>query len=428
MPVPFRAIRLPIAAAVLAAGVALLSTHLLRAEPAGSGAPEGEMRSLWVLRTSLASPDRITALVRSASLNRFNTLFVQVRGRGDAYYAGGGEPRASELARQPGFDPLADVLTKARARGLRVHIWINLNLISSAVDLPRDRTHLVHRHPEWLMVPRALAPELARLDARSPAYLQALARWTRRQASVEGLYASPIPQGAVDHLAGIVGDLVRRYAVDGVHFDYARYPTDDFDYSRTALREFRAWVDPQLPSGTRRQLAARAAADALAYPEALPDEWRRFRLARMTALLTRLSATARAERPGAAVSVAAAADMREAVHRKLQEWPRWIEHGLVDAVAPMAYTAEPARFAAQIAAARAAAGDRAVWAGIGAYRLSPAQTIDNIATARRLGAGGVILFSYDSLVDPRQQPSGNYLAAVARGAFGAAPRPPGDAR
>ena len=68
----------------------------------------------------------------------------------------------------------------------------------------------------------------------------------------------------------------------------------------------------------------------------------------------------------------------------------------------MAYTPEPARFAEQIAAAREVAGGRAVWAGIGAYRLTPAQTIENIETARRLGAGGVVLFSYDSLIDPRQ--------------------------
>jgi hypothetical protein len=64
-----------------------------------------------------------------------------------------------------------------------------------------------------------------------------------------------------------------------------------------------------------------------------------------------------------------------------------------------------------------AAGDRAVWAGIGAYRLSPEQTIANIATARRLGAGGVVLFSYDSLVDSPNA-GGSYLGEVARAAFG----------
>ena len=56
-----------------------------------------------------------------------------------------------------------------------------------------------------------------------------------------------------------------------------------------------------------------------------------------------------------------------------------------------------------------------MWAGIGAYRLSPAQTVENIETARRLGASGIVLFSYDSLVHP---PRGlDYLASVGRAAF-----------
>jgi dihydrodipicolinate synthase/N-acetylneuraminate lyase len=82
----------------------------------------------------------------------------------------------------------------------------------------------------------------------------------------------------------------------------------------------------------------------------------------------------------------------------------------------MAYTQEPARFADQIASARDLAGTHPVWAGIGAYRLSPAQTVENIQAARRLGAAGFVLFSYDSLTGPKP-PAPNYLAAVSRAAF-----------
>ena len=68
-----------------------------------------EVRALWVLRTSLSSPATIRHLVESARSHGFNTLLVQVRGRGDAYYQPRLEPRAAELARQPeSFDPLAD--------------------------------------------------------------------------------------------------------------------------------------------------------------------------------------------------------------------------------------------------------------------------------------------------------------------------------
>jgi uncharacterized lipoprotein YddW (UPF0748 family) len=268
------------------------------------------------------------------------------------------------------------------------------------------------------MVPRDLAQELARIDPVSPGYVGRLARWTRTQSSeVEGLYSSPIPAAAASHLGDVVSAVVRRYPVDGVHFDYARYPTDRFDYSRTAVREFRRWVEPRLEPAARRALAAADADDVLAFPDGAPEEWRRFRIERMTALLSRLRDHVKRGRPAAVVSVAAVPDAREALEHRLQEWPRWLERGLIDAVAPMAYATDEARFAEQIAAAREAAGAHQVWAGIGAYRLTAAQTIDNIATARRLGAGGVILFSYDSLIDPRQSAPGS-LAAIARGAFG----------
>lgn len=382
-------------------------------------AQAAEVRALWVLRTSLTTPDRVAALVQSARAHGFNTLLVQVRGRGDAYYRGGLEPVAPDLLRQPaGFDPLAAVLAAGRAAGLRVHAWVNVNLVSSAVDLPTARDHIVFRRPDWLMVPRDLAAELARIDPDSPAYLGKIARWTRaRPDDVEGLYASPILPDAAAHTEAVVRDLARRYAVDGVHFDYARYPNDRFDYSRAAIAAFRAHVRPQLSVPARRELDAQEADDPLAYPDALDAEWRAFRVARMTSLVERLRGAVRDVRPQAIVTAATVPDPHEALERRLQDWRRWLQAGLIDAACPMAYAPEPARFAEQIAAARDAAGAGAVWAGIGAYRLPAAQTIENIQTARRLGATGVVLFSYDSLIDPRQS-APDYLAVVGRAAFG----------
>jgi uncharacterized lipoprotein YddW (UPF0748 family) len=405
---------------------ALIGLPLAAAAPAPAASPQDaptEIRALWVLRTSLSSPESIAELVRSAHGHGFNTLLVQVRGRGDRYYANGIEPRASDLVRQPlTFDPLASVIAAARTSGLSVHAWVNVNLVSSAADLPIARTHIVHRHPEWLMVPRDIAQELARIDQRSPAYVGRLARWTRGQDNIEGLYATPIVPAAAAHVEAVVRDIAARYVVDGIHLDYARFPSSRFDYSRSALAEFRAAVRPGLSPAVRTELDGRHRIDLFAYADGLPEEWKAFRMERMTALMTRVRAAVKAARPRALVTVAAAPDIRDAFDHKLQNWPAWLDAGLVDAVAPMAYTPEPARFAQQIAAASGVAGGGAIWAGIGAYRLTPAQTIDNIQTARRLGTAGIVLFSYDSLIDPKQTPA-NYLAVVGRSAFTASSAP-----
>jgi hypothetical protein len=81
----------------------------------------------------------------------------------------------------------------------------------------------------------------------------------------------------------------------------------------------------------------------------------------------------------------------------------------------MAYTTDSAVFASQVAAARQVAGRHPV----GRNRRAPAvvtQIAENVRTARRLGVGGVILFSYDTLTDPSHGPG--YLNQVARAAFG----------
>ncbi len=267
------------------------------------------------------------------------------------------------------------------------------------------------------MVPRDIGQQLATIEPDSPGYVGTLVRWTRTQsADVEGLYVSPTSSEAVDYTDSIVRAIVRRYPVDGVHFDYARYPNDRFDYSRFAIRDFRVAVRAQLPDARRRALDAQEKDDLFAYPDGLPDEWRAYRESRMTGLITRLQATVKRERAGALVSVAVIPDAREAERHRLQNWSAWAQAGLIDIVCPMAYTSDPSHFVDQIADARASAGGRQMWAGIGSYRLSPKATVDNILTARRLGANGIVLFSYDNLAASGQTPS-DYLSLVGRAAF-----------
>ena len=402
----------PRRAAAAVAAALLLLLWPLRAQEPGT-----EVRALWVVRTTLTSPAAIATMVAAAKGGGFNTLLVQVRGRGDAYFQNGLEPRPPALDAQTGFDPLATTIARAHDAGLRVHAWVNVNLVSGANELPAARTHVVYRHPEWLMIPRALAEELAAVDPRSPGYLGRLARYVRGQPNeLEGLYLSPVSPRSAAYTTSVVRDLVERYDVDGLHLDYIRYPRDDFDYSRDTLTAFRASVAADLTAVDRRRYDRRAAgAEPLIYTEAFPERWRAFRTQRLTALLTALGQTVKAIRPSALVSVAVVPDPQEAVGRRLQDWRGWFRAGLVDVVCPMAYTTDSAVFAAQIAAAREIAGGHGLWAGIGAYRLSSPQIVEHVRTARRLGVGGVILFSYDSLADPARGP--NYLSQVGRAAF-----------
>ena len=386
-----------------------------------AAAPE-QVRALWVTRTTLTSPESIRQMVSEAQAGGFNTLLVQVRGRGDAYYAGTIEPRAPELAGKPSFDPLASVLEHAHRAGLKVHAWVAVNLVSSSVTLPASREHVIYRAPEWLMVPRELAAEMKKIDLRSPAYLGRLARWTRAHGSiVEGLYTSPLHPAAQDHTAAVIGEIAANYAVDGVHLDYVRFPNDEFDYSPAAMDQFRRAILPHLTDREERDAAARAVLDPVAYPNLFPERWSDFRRSRLTALVIKIRTAVKAVRPNVVFSAAVVPDAQQAFDHRLQDWRGWIDQSLLDVLCPMAYTADADVFQKQVGAARAHAGSRPVWAGIGAYQLSAAQTLARIAAANRLGAAGVILFSYDSLTAP---PNGaGSVSELGRAAFGVGSAP-----
>jgi uncharacterized lipoprotein YddW (UPF0748 family) len=374
-------------------------------------AQTSEIRALWVQRGSLLSPSSIIAVVDTAKSGGFNTLIVQVRGRGDAYYNSRHEPRSPLLAKQPSsFDPLELMVQHAHRAGLKVHAWVNVNLISDA-EPPRARKHIVYTHPEWLMVPRPLAQDLGRMNPRDPRYLRSLSEYAKaRSDRVEGIFLSPVHKGTVAHLTKVIGDIASHYEVDGIHLDYIRFPNEDFDYSVEALGEFQSEITSRMSGRERREYASRARGRPLFYTEMFPQRWQEFRRSRLTALLSRIRATMKSRRPRAMLTAAVFPDANDAANRRFQNWGEWLDTGLLDAICPMAYTADPALFRTQIASVEHAAGRRPVWAGIGAYQLSAAATVANIRTARALGAEGVALFSYDNL-DRR------YVEAVSQGAF-----------
>jgi uncharacterized lipoprotein YddW (UPF0748 family) len=305
-------------------------------------AQEGDVRALWVQPSSLQSAESIRRSIATAASNGINTLFVPVPTPGTT------------------FDGLAEAIAAAHDRGMRVHAWINVNLAASASELPASRDHVIYQHPEWLMVPRALAAELLAVDPRSPEYLGRLTRWTRTQAArVDGLYVSPLHAGVQVQIAAAVKDIVSRYAVDGIHLDEARFPGADFDYSRAALDAFRAEVQGRLTVPQRARLEAMETLDPFAYPEELSREWRLFRQTQVTALVTRLRSTAKSVRAGIVVSAAVVADPEAAARDSLQDWRTWLDNGFIDVLCPL-WEAQ-AHSAALLAEVRALAGSKPVW-------------------------------------------------------------------
>ena len=338
-----------------------------------------ELRGLWVVRTNLTSPQSIRHVVDLAQKHHYNALFVQVRGRGDAFYQSTLEPRSEELDGTPvDFDPLGTLLPLAHHAGLQVHAWVNSCYVWGSPKPPRAKNHIVNAHRDWLC-----------RDAKG-SFLMTQGK------ECEGAFLSPANPAARKHIHDVLLDLTRRYDIDGIHLDYIRYPNLTYDYSSAALQGFQQDLTPTLTPRQNRSLTIKARHDRLAYVHAFPGRFADFRRRQVTELVRSISQDVKAVKPWVVMSAAVFADSKDAYIVRGQDWKTWLRLGYLDAVAPMAYGVSTPKVAQQIADAVKAAHDagKFAYAGIGAWHISAESAAAKINTARALGAQGSILFSY----------------------------------
>ena len=293
-------------------------------------------KALWVVRDKITTKGAIDDLMADATTRGIPDVVVQIRGRGDAYYASKLEPRAEALS-SDGFDPLAHLVRAGAAVGVRVHAWGNVFFVWSSPQgaLPKSSEHLVRRHPDWLLRPAGVK------------YLDPVggSDW-------EGIYTDPKNVAAREHTLAVFADIASRYRIEGFHYDYVRYPQ-------------------------------------VTYADSPEDH------AAVTALVSEGAKRLRAARPGIVISAAVFPDPDLARERVLQRWPEWAEAGLVELLCPMAYRRDTAEVVRLLTKARAAAPKTRMWGGLMAYAGERALLREQVHAAEHAGCEGAILFAYD---------------------------------
>ena len=194
-------------------------------------APGGELRGVWVTRWTFSNAADIQRIVDDVDRAHMNAIFFQTRGTADAYYSSPIEPWAARLSgtlgRDPGWDPLAEMVEKAHAKGIQVHAWLNTfpawsGTTAAPESAPR---HATLAHPEWLCADRQGRP----MPLGSDPYQ----------------FFSPGNPDVRTYVASIAEDIATRYAVDGIHFDFIRYPGPSFCYDTASE------ADPEGPASSR---------------------------------------------------------------------------------------------------------------------------------------------------------------------------------
>ena len=322
-------------------------------------APDSEFRAFWidVFHPGLENPSSTAAMMSYMVGANVNAVIPEMRTRGYAYYNSALEPISPGV--QPGYDPLADLLLRARSAGFEVHAWIVVfHLWSGSTPPPHSiPEHVLNLHPDWVSL----------TDTGS------------QQDSAGGIWLDPGHPLVQEFLTAVVADVVSRYTIDGLMLDYIRYASPRWGYNPVAVARFnREFGQSGIPAYNQQS-------------------WVDWRMRQVNELVRRMAATALEIRPALKLSAAVIASPTTARDTYLQDWPSWLEKNYLDFVGPMNYVddaAEPARFEQQARDALFHHHRRHIYMGQGAYRNIITNSMRQIAAAQRLAFPGEIIFSY----------------------------------
>ncbi|HXG38748.1 MAG TPA: family 10 glycosylhydrolase [Bacteroidota bacterium] len=175
--------------------------------------PKREFRGAWIATVDrldwppsdpASQRNALTAILSTLSNYNFNAAVFQVRARGNAFYNSSYEPWAAELTdtlgKAPSYDPLQYAIDEARRLGLELHAWFNFAIVWNGTTAPTSvgKTHIASIHPEWVKTYN------------------------------NQLWLDPGIPAVRDWLRMVALDLVRRYDIDAIHFDYIRIPDANF--------------------------------------------------------------------------------------------------------------------------------------------------------------------------------------------------------
>jgi uncharacterized lipoprotein YddW (UPF0748 family) len=326
--------------------------RLLTAFAAAQRPRTGEFRGFWCHSAFGVEGMDWDAAIRRLAENGFTAILPNLLWGGVAFYPSTVLPVAPEVATRG--DQLEQCLAACRRHGLQIHVWkVNWNL-----------------------------------GAAPAAFVEQMRREGRLQASASGQserWLCPSHPANQELEVASLMEIVRRYPVDGIHFDYIRYPDGDHCFCAGCRDRFTPmvgagslrWPADVRPGGTQRRA------------------WLDWRRTHITAVVQRVSEQARGFQPKIRLSAAVFRHWPTDRDSVGQDWRLWCERGYLDFVCPMNYTTSAVQFENWGRSQQAWAGSTPCYPGIGAWVMTPDQVMGQIQVTRRLDTGGFVIFNYD---------------------------------
>jgi len=151
--------------------------------------------------------------------NQFNAVILQVRPQADAFYQSSLEPWSYFLtgeqgvAPEPYYDPLSFWIEESHKRGLELHAWLNPYRAHHIKGSTISNQSVVKTNPELV-------------------YKLEEGYW----------WMDPSLKSTQDKTSAVVLDIVKRYDVDGIHFDDYFYPYPSYNGGKD-FPDDKSWGD-----------------------------------------------------------------------------------------------------------------------------------------------------------------------------------------
>jgi uncharacterized lipoprotein YddW (UPF0748 family) len=346
-----------------------------------------QLRGTWMTHFGAALmyySTRLDDTTADLAKHQVNTLYPAVWNHGHSLFpsqvmaqAGGKQRNPWINLPLPGSDVLAGLVTQTQRQQIRLIPWFEYGLM-----IPLD-ADIVKRHPDWLTMGQQQqlsdAPPIGNRHFPNPITALRSAVIGRDQG-----WLNPFHPEVQQFLIDLIAEVVQRYAVDGIQLDdHFGLPIGyGYDTYTTALyqKDHNGNPPPMDP------------ADA---------EWMAWRAERLTQLMTRIHKAIKGARSAAIVSLSPnAADY--AYRTSLQDWPRWVELGLLDEVVVQLYRPSLDSLQAELDRPELRSMTKRVPIGIGLYtgpfnRAKSSQQIERERQAvQSSGYAGTSLFSWET--------------------------------
>ncbi len=316
----------------------------------------GEFRAFWCHSAfGVQGINWDEAIVRLAD-NGFTAIIPNMLWGGAAFYKSKVLPVAPQVGERG--DQLAECVAACRKHGIQVHVWkVNWNLGQAA---PKEFVERMRREN--------------RLQADSNGKEE---RWL----------CPSHPENQALEIASMV-EVARDYDVDGIHFDYIRYPDGEHCFCAGCRTRFERSI---------RRTVANWPTDVLA-GGSLRQPWLEWRRDNITRVVKTVSEKARALKPTIKISAAVFPNWASDRDTVGQDWKLWCEKGYLDFVCPMDYTPSNRSFENLVRKQRVWAGLVPYYPGIGVSASSSHfgvdRVIEQIHITRRHETGGFTIFNY----------------------------------